>query len=227
MLRHNPNFSYTDKYVLNNPGSYLLHGLLDQTDGPSVSFTIATNGISLTEQTILVKHPTKITCNKDDPFSVVKFSKRQFGLTGHVSMVEDTDWQTVWCDGPRNKYDSGFSYMDMFEKMRYNRLISNMFWTLYEVVPMGSVAANIRYWSKIYFIKHILYHGNCHDQWRIYRHKFFISTYCTSKSTDIYESILALKPRGRVIRSSKQRVPVARQMALCSSIFWNRNPEAF
>ena len=67
-----------------NVRSYLFHVPLDQTVGPSVTFT---NEVSLTKWTILVRRANQITRNMCDP-KVIK------------------DEATVWSEGSRNKYDS-------------------------------------------------------------------------------------------------------------------------
>ena len=48
------------------PGLYLFREPSDQTVDPSVTFTIETNGISLTEWTIFVWPTIQIKCNIDD-----------------------------------------------------------------------------------------------------------------------------------------------------------------
>ena len=55
------NSSFLDKFI---SGSYLFRGPSDQIAGPSVSLTIETNRISLTEWAILVQYTIQITHNK-------------------------------------------------------------------------------------------------------------------------------------------------------------------
>ena len=69
-------------------GSYLLRGPPNKTVRPSVSFTIETNWVLLTEWTTLLLSTIPVTLNKDDP---------------RVICDPDTDGPTAMSDGPRNK----------------------------------------------------------------------------------------------------------------------------
>ena len=58
------------KVISETSGSYLFRGPSDQTVGLSASFTIETNGISLTEWAILARRTPQIGHNKYDPRAV-------------------------------------------------------------------------------------------------------------------------------------------------------------
>ena len=73
--------------------SYLFRGPSDETVGPSLSFTIETDVVSLTEWS---DRPPKSSITRTTP-----------GWS--FSMIKYTDGPTVLSRGPRNKYDPGLS----------------------------------------------------------------------------------------------------------------------
>ena len=82
------NWSLSTLHLWKKPGSYLLHGSSDQINGPSVSFTVESNGPSLTKWTMLHHWLNGPCCSDGPPISSVTMVTLVWGgfggLSGHI-----------------------------------------------------------------------------------------------------------------------------------------------